>query len=173
MQHTRDRVQLDSVTLGRNDMRFVLRHTDVSMANALRRTMIAEVPTMAVDLVTIHENTSVLHDEYIAHRVGLIPLSSGAADGYQYSRDCMCDDFCGACSVSYTLTVTNETDDDVSVTSLDLVAAEASTDAPRATRSSPSTTRGTCCATPHRPRRRRRGGADVSVGSRRQRHPHC
>jgi len=131
MPNSRDQVQLDSVTLGRNDMRFILRNTDVSMANALRRTMIAEVPTMAVDLVTIHENTTVLHDEYIAHRIGLIPLASAAADGYVYSRDCVaCDDFCGACSVSYTLSVTNATDDDVPVTSRDLVPAEVSPDAP-------------------------------------------
>lgn len=124
MQYVRDRVQLDSVTLGRHDMRFVLRNTDVSMANAIRRTIIAEVPTMAIDVVTIHENTSVLHDEYIAHRVGLIPLASGAADAYAYNRDCeACDDFCNRCSVAYSLNVHNSSEDDVPVTSKDLIPA--------------------------------------------------
>lgn len=124
MHYARNRVQLDSVTLGRHDMRFILRNTDVSMANAIRRTMIAEVPTMAIDVVTIHENTSVLHDEYIAHRVGLIPLASGAADAYVYNRDCEeCDDFCSRCSVTYSLNVHNSTEDDVPVTSKDLIPA--------------------------------------------------
>lgn len=42
---------------------FVLSHTDVSVANALRRVMIAEVPTIAIDLVEIENNTTVLNDE--------------------------------------------------------------------------------------------------------------
>jgi DNA-directed RNA polymerase II subunit RPB3 len=36
---------------------FVLRNTDLSIANALRRAMIAEVPTMAIDLVEFESNT--------------------------------------------------------------------------------------------------------------------
>ena len=40
----------------------------MSMANALRRVMLVEVPTIAVDLVEIEQNTTVLNDEFIAHR---------------------------------------------------------------------------------------------------------
>ena len=45
-------------------------------ANALRRIMIAEVPTIALDLITIKQNTTPMHDEYITHRLGLIPIMS-------------------------------------------------------------------------------------------------
>ena len=41
----------------RDDISFTLNQTDLSIANALRRTMIAEVPTMAIDLVEIEENS--------------------------------------------------------------------------------------------------------------------
>jgi DNA-directed RNA polymerase alpha subunit len=59
---------------------FVLRDTDVSMANALRRVMWAEVPTIAIDLVEFENNTTVLNDEFIAHRLGMVPLVSDDAD---------------------------------------------------------------------------------------------
>jgi DNA-directed RNA polymerase II subunit RPB3 len=61
-------------------MRFELLNTDLSVANSLRRIIISEIPTMAIDLVEVRENTSALHDEFIAHRIGLIPLRSHEVD---------------------------------------------------------------------------------------------
>ena len=51
-------------------MEFELTKSHVSMANALRRMIIAEVPTMAIDQVFITENSSVIFDEFLAHRLG-------------------------------------------------------------------------------------------------------
>lgn len=58
----------------------MLSNCDVSLANALRRILIAEVPTMAPHLVSVIENTSVLHDEFLAQRIGLIPFCSEQVD---------------------------------------------------------------------------------------------
>jgi DNA-directed RNA polymerase subunit D len=46
------------------------------LVNALRRTMLAEVPTIAIDEVLFTENTSSVYNEYIAHRLGLLPLKT-------------------------------------------------------------------------------------------------
>lgn len=47
---------------------------DPPLANALRRILIAEVPTVAIGEVTIYQNTGVIHDENLAHRLGLVPI---------------------------------------------------------------------------------------------------
>lgn len=92
---------IEILKLEQDKCEFVLRNADVSLANSLRRVMIAEVPTMAIDLVEVISNSSVLNDEFIAHRLGLIPLRSMNIDNYNYTRDCDCSlgDLCTKCSV--------------------------------------------------------------------------
>ncbi|KAJ7056564.1 DNA-directed RNA polymerase [Mycena amicta] len=53
---------------------FDLVGVDASIANAFRRIMIAEVPTVAVESVYVYNNTSVVADEILSQRIGLIPL---------------------------------------------------------------------------------------------------
>ncbi len=57
------------------EMRFIIRGIDYSIASALRRMILSEVPTMAVEFVDFKKNDSALPDEIIAHRIGLIPLT--------------------------------------------------------------------------------------------------
>ncbi len=59
-----------------DSIKFIVEGIDVPFANALRRTMLADVPTFAVDEVEFFENDSALFDEIIAHRIGLIPLTT-------------------------------------------------------------------------------------------------
>ncbi|KAK7301902.1 hypothetical protein RJT34_12779 [Clitoria ternatea] len=47
---------------------------DPAIANSFRRILIAEVPTMAIERVYIANNTSIVQDEVLAHRLGLIPI---------------------------------------------------------------------------------------------------
>ncbi|WP_457613752.1 DNA-directed RNA polymerase subunit D [Methanocaldococcus sp.] len=46
----------------------------ISFSNAIRRIMISEVPTFAIEDVYIYENSSSMDDEILAHRLGLIPI---------------------------------------------------------------------------------------------------
>jgi len=57
-------------------LEFDLSGIDSSIANALRRLMISEVPTMAIENVFILNNSSVIHDEMLAHRLGLVPITA-------------------------------------------------------------------------------------------------
>jgi len=107
----------------KNDrIKFSLSNVDLSVANCLRRTMIADVPTMAIDLVEIETNTTVLTDEFIAHRLGLIPLTSPNVDkNFAYTRECNCSDYCNLCSVELNLNVRCTEDRTMEVTSRELI----------------------------------------------------
>ncbi|KYK56860.1 DNA-directed RNA polymerases I and III 40 kDa polypeptide [Drechmeria coniospora] len=59
---------------------FSLVGLDASLANAFRRILISEIPTLAIENVYIENNTSVVQDEVLAHRLGLIPFN-GSRDG--------------------------------------------------------------------------------------------
>ncbi|KAI7907445.1 DNA-directed RNA polymerase [Cokeromyces recurvatus] len=62
--------------LSKHSIEFDLIGVDASIANAFRRIMIAEVPTMAIEKVYVMNNTSIIQDEVVAHRLGLIPIKA-------------------------------------------------------------------------------------------------
>ena len=69
-------MDVNKVKVDGNTLTFTLKGANVSLANALRRALMSQVPTMAIDEVDVFENTSSLFDEYLAHRLGLIPLTT-------------------------------------------------------------------------------------------------
>lgn len=105
-----------------DECKFVMNRTELAVANSLRRAMIAEVPTMAIDWVAMEKNSSWLCDEFIAHRLGLIPLNSESVGNINYARECSCDAFgCDHCTVQFVLDVRNDSEENREVTSADLI----------------------------------------------------
>ena len=84
---------------------FRLKNADLAFANSLRRVIISEVPTMAIDMVQVTENTSPLFDEFVVHRLGLVPLYSEDIDNYQFPLKCSCKEGCSRCKVDFDIMV--------------------------------------------------------------------
>ncbi|XP_011927226.1 PREDICTED: DNA-directed RNA polymerases I and III subunit RPAC1 isoform X2 [Cercocebus atys] len=66
--------RVDVVHMDENSLEFDMVGIDAAIANAFRRILLAEVPTMAVEKVLVYNNTSIVQDEILAHRLGLIPI---------------------------------------------------------------------------------------------------
>lgn len=91
-------MKVNLINKNKKSLTFVLDEVDVSIANALRRMMIAEVPTLAIEDVYFHENTSSLFDEIIAHRLGMVPIKTDPKL-FNYRDDCKCKDGCPSCTL--------------------------------------------------------------------------
>jgi DNA-directed RNA polymerase subunit D len=87
-------------------VRLIIEGVDVPFMNALRRIMLTEVPSMAIDDVVILENSSILQDEILAHRLGFVPLRTDL-DSYNLPEECPCkSEFgCNLCRVTLTFDV--------------------------------------------------------------------
>ncbi|KAK9941181.1 hypothetical protein M0R45_017800 [Rubus argutus] len=68
--------RVEVIRLEKDEMEFDMIGIDPAIANAFRRILIAEVPTMAIEKVLIANNTSVIQDEVLSHRLGLIPIKA-------------------------------------------------------------------------------------------------
>lgn len=59
-----------------NRLKFQLEGVPAQFANMVRRYMMNRVAAFAIEEVTFYDNTSNFFDEYLAHRIGLIPLTT-------------------------------------------------------------------------------------------------
>ncbi len=94
--------------LSREDskVRILLEKAKPSEANAIRRAILGEVPTLAVEDVIIYENSSPLFDEILAHRIGLMPIKVDAEDieRFNFRDDCSCGgEGCASCTLKLSL----------------------------------------------------------------------
>lgn len=77
-----------------------LKGIPLQYANALRRICLNGVPVFAIDTVDIIENSSVLADEGIAHRLGMIPLKTDSSRFVEHSKcKCNSETGCSNCRV--------------------------------------------------------------------------
>lgn len=106
------RIELRLIQRDAQFIEFDLVNADCAVANALRRILISEVPTIAVDKVRVHKNTGVVPDEVLAHRLGLVPMCVDAGD-------------VDAAALAFTLSVRNTARDTRCVFSDDIVCAAA------------------------------------------------
>ena len=109
--------------LEKTDMTLKVELTNIplSYANALRRFSISEVPCMAIDEVVILENSSVMYDELVSHRLGLIPLRTDLSR-FVLPEDCDCNSSlgCSQCRVLLVLDVESK-DGTMTIYSKDMV----------------------------------------------------
>jgi len=82
-------MKLEITEKKKDKLQFVVEGISVYLANAIRRTILNEVPTMAIEDVEFRKNNSLLYDEIIAHRLGLIPLKTDLKT-YNYAEECTC-----------------------------------------------------------------------------------
>ena len=86
-----------------NKLSFLIKGINPPLTNALRRTIIAEVPVLAIDEVEFQKNTSALYDEILAHRLGLIPLKTDLKS-YNLKDECKCKGKgCASCQTELTI----------------------------------------------------------------------
>ena len=71
---------IEFIERGDREARFLVRGTTPAFANGIRRAMIADVPTLSIDGVRFVENSSVMFDEMIGLRLGLVPLTTPLDD---------------------------------------------------------------------------------------------
>jgi len=101
-------MKLKFLELKDNYAKILFEDTAPYFVNAIRRTLIADIPKLAIETVTIYDNTSALFDEIIAHRLGMIPLPT-RLDLLNFRKECACGGKgCPSCTVHYHLSKEGE-----------------------------------------------------------------
>jgi len=81
-------LRIDMKRMDPDVVEFDLIGVDAPVANALRRILISEVATVAIESVILTQNTGVIQDENLVHRLGLIPLCIDP-DQVPFTKNCI------------------------------------------------------------------------------------
>jgi len=88
---------------GKMNVSFILKGATEYYANTIRRVIVNKVPAMAIEDVEIRKNSSILYDEIIAHRLGLVVLKTDLKS-YRVPSECTCkEEGCAKCRLKMTL----------------------------------------------------------------------
>ncbi|WP_158057289.1 DNA-directed RNA polymerase subunit D [Halorussus halophilus] len=71
-----EQFDVEFIERGDRESRFLVQGVTPAFANGIRRAIIADVPTLSVDTIRVVENSSVMFDEQIGLRLGLVPLTT-------------------------------------------------------------------------------------------------
>ena len=101
---------------------FLIHKTTLPQMTELRRILLSQICTMAIEFVEIDKNSSALPDETIAHRLGLLPIQCQDVDTFSGMDECICEkeSGCTNCSIPFTLDVTGKSKNRYQVTSDDI-----------------------------------------------------
>ncbi len=95
---------LEVISKDERKMSIKLKGVPLQYANALRRLCLNGVPVFAIDTVDVIENSSVLPDEGLAHRLGLVPLKTDLSRFNEPSKcECQSETGCSNCKVMLVL----------------------------------------------------------------------
>jgi len=97
-------VEIELIRKTDKDLMLLFKGMPVYIANSLRRSCISDVPTMAISKIYVFENTSVMNDQMLAHRIGLVPLKTPLGK-YRLKEECDCEGECPNCTLYLQLSV--------------------------------------------------------------------
>ena len=107
-------MDIEILEMAERKAKFILKNSSPAMANALRRTLLSDIPKMAIDKVEFHlgpimyddkeyESVTPLFDEIIAHRLGMVPVPTDL-DLFVPQSECVCGgEGCPNCTIMYSL----------------------------------------------------------------------
>lgn len=97
---------------------FTLTNSSIAFANSLRRVLLSEIPSLAIDIVDLEKNYTMIPDEMIVHRLAMIPLKSSIT--LLNKTECSCTSHCEECAVEGSLDVYNKSPTTLYVTAKDI-----------------------------------------------------
>lgn len=108
-------MEIDIIEQSEQRMSFVISGVETHFINALRRTLLADIPKLAIEDVDFHlgpisdenkreyESISPIFDEMIAHRLGMLPIPTDL-NLFGYRSECRCNgEGCPNCTVMYSI----------------------------------------------------------------------
>jgi len=111
-------MDIEIIEMAERKAKFILKNSSPAMANALRRTLLSDIPKMAIDKVEFYlgtkegddgkeyESITPLFEEIIAHRLGMLPVPTNL-DLFVPQNECTCNgEGCPNCTIIYSINKT-------------------------------------------------------------------